>query len=66
MSTLRLKPSSAEAYFVLAIADFDRSQVAQTLRTLGIDGVVERPETNVVELRDPDGLKLQIGSGAER
>jgi hypothetical protein len=51
---------------LLAIADFDRSQVAQALRELGIDGVVERPEADVVELRDPDGLKLQIGSGAER
>lgn len=66
MSTLRLEPASAEEYFVLAIADFDRSRVARTLRTLGIDGVVERPEANVVELRDPDGLKLQIGPGAER
>ena len=65
-STLTLEPASAEEFFVLAIADFDRSRVAQTLRELGIDGVVERPEANTVELRDPDGLKLQIGSGAER
>ena len=51
---------------MLAIADFDRSQVAQTLRALGIAGVAERPDEDVVELRDPDGLKLQIGSGVER
>ncbi len=65
-STLTLESASAEEFFVLAIADFDRSQVAQTLRALGVGGVVEHPEEDVVELRDPDGLKLQIGSGAER
>jgi len=65
-STLTLEPAPAEEFFVLAIADFDRSQVAQTLRALGIAGVAERPDEDVVELRDPDGLKLQIGSGVER
>ena len=36
------------------------------MRELGVDGSVERPEADVVELSDPDGLRIQIGSGAER
>lgn len=63
-SRLTLEPAASEEYFVLAIADFDRSEVARRLRELGVDGVIERPEENVVELRDPDGLKLQISEGA--
>jgi catechol 2,3-dioxygenase-like lactoylglutathione lyase family enzyme len=60
-SSLILGPATSEEFFVIAVADFERAEVARTLREMGVDGVVERIDEDVVELRDPDGLKLQIG-----
>jgi catechol 2,3-dioxygenase-like lactoylglutathione lyase family enzyme len=55
-----LEAGSGEPYFGIEVAGFDRKSVAQTLRELGIEGVIEHREEDVVELRDPDGIKLQI------
>ncbi len=55
-----LETGSSEAYFAVEVVGFERKAVAKTLRALGIEGVVERFEENVVELQDPDGIKLQI------
>jgi hypothetical protein len=63
-SSLMLEPAGSEEYFVLSVADFDRSAVARKLRALGIEGVVERVDEDAVELRDPDGLKLEIRAGS--
>lgn len=61
-----LEPGSSDAYFAVEVANFERKAVAKSLRALGIEGVVEQREEDVVELRDPDGIKLQIRGPIDR
>jgi len=64
-SWLTLEPGGSESFFAIEISDFDRAEVAGRLRALGVEDVMERPDEDIVALRDPDGLLLWIHGRAK-